>query len=732
MPHSLMAAKIPQGDYVLWYKQPAKEWMTSALPIGNGRLGAMIFGEVEKEHIQFNDKTLWTGSKTERGSYQNFGDVYIEFEGHSNCSDYVRDLNIDDAIAHVSYKSNGVSYSREYFASHPDNAIVMHFTADKKGKTSFSINLKDAHDGEMLVQDNSISISGKLTLLSYKALLTVANDGGSISVDGNSIRVKDANSATVILTGGTDFDPISKDYLTKKDWKKEIEQAKEKAISKGYKILKSNHLKDYHSLFNRVSLNVGNSKPTIPTDELLKNYTNGKYNSALDVLFFQYGRYLTIASSRKGLDMTSNLQGIWSNSNTPPWESDIHSNINVQMNYWPTEVANLAECHMPFINYIYNEAMVQDSWKNMASELGCKGWAIKTQNNIFGYSDWNWHRPANGWYSLHLWEKYQYNPNTEYLKSTAYPVMKSACEFWLDRLLMDDEGRWLAVNEWSPEQGPWENGVAYAQQIIWDLFTNTIEAGKILNQDTEFMTKLEQKLSKLDNGLNVGSWGQLREWKYTEDDPENQHRHISHLFALYPGKGISPIYTPEYAAAARKTLDARGDSGTGWSRVWKIAFWARMLDGNRAHKLLKSALEFTGDMGMDYMAKGGVYENLLDAHPPFQIDGNLGATACISELFLQSQWGELHILPALPDEWTSGEIKGLRARGDFEIDIKWQGNKLSSSSIKSNQGGKCTLRTDVPVKVAGQNAISQKDKNGYYITTINTVPHTTYQVIVTK
>lgn len=533
----------------------------------------------------------------------------------------------------------------------------------------------------------------------------------------------------MVLTAGTDADPKSKSYLTDADWKRSLALTNENAVRKGYDILKENHLKDYQSRFNRVQFDLGNKKQTIPTDQLIETYGKGKFDTALDVLLFQYGRYLTLASSREGFDMPSNLQGIWNNSNTPPWESDIHSNINVQMNYWPTEVGNLAESHLPFINYIYNESMLQDSWKNHAKELGIRGWTMKTQNNAFGYSDWHWHRPANAWYSMHLWEKYLFDPDIKYLQDIAYPVMKSAAEFWIDRLYVDDEGYWVAPNEWSPEHGPWENGLPYAQQLIWDLFQNTVAAAKVLNIESKFTQKLENKLAKLDSGLHIGSWGQLREWKFTEDDPENKHRHISHLVGLYPGRQISPIHTPDFADAARTTLEARGDSGTGWSRVWKIAYWARLLDGNRAHKLLRSALELTDDTGTDFMDKGGVYENLLCAHPPFQIDGNLGVTACMSEMLLQSHLQELHLLPALPNEWQSGSISGLRARGGYEVNLKWVESQLSEGIIKAQHDGVCTIRTNIAIKIEDMDPYaSSEDSNGYFLTTFPVTSNTAYKI----
>lgn len=708
----------------LWYTAPATDWTTEALPIGNGRIGAMIFGGVGEDSIQFNDKTLWSGSTTSRGAYQNFGYVRLDFGPETEVSDYRRELNMEEAVVTVSYRKDGVSYRREYLASYPDDVIAIRLTADKKGKLNCSLSLDGTHPNEQKdLTPSGIRFSGKLDLVSYAARLHLENEGGTVTAGNGEIRVENADAVTLLLGLGTNFSAVSPSYLSEGDaWKTAVETAVARAAKKKYADLRKAHVNDYTSLFDRVHLDL-NGTNNQPTDELFAGNGKGLYNPAADELCFHYGRYLTIASSREGLDQPSNLQGLWNNSNTPPWEGDIHSNINVQMNYWPVEATNLAECHLPFINYIYNESQLNASWKKMAREHGCRGWTMRTQNNIFGYSDWNWNRPANAWYCLHVWDKYLFNPDREYLRDKAYPVMKSATEFWLDRLIQDENGKWVAPDEWSPEHGPWEDGLPYAQQLIAALFENTLAAGKLLGTDREFLQALEEKYNLLDKGLAIGSWGQLKEWKQTEDDPQDTHRHLSHLIAMYPGGAVSLFDTPELAAAVKKSLDARTDLGMGWSLAWKVALRAHLTDGERAHALLAKALEVVENAP----GRFGIYPNLFNAGP-FQIDGNFGLVAGMTEILLQSRPDELFLLPAIPRVWASGQVSGLRARGGFEVSMAWKDMKLVSAILKSGNGQVCRLRTAAPVKVWKCHYTSEKDPGGYFITTFQTEKNKTYTI----
>lgn len=704
----------------LWYTRPAMEWMTSALPIGNGELGAMFFGGINREQLQFNEKTLWTGSTEKRGAYQNFGDVYIDFDDVDiiGVTDYRRELSLDDAVGRVSYRWKGTDYVREYFASYPDGVVVVRFTTPgKSGQLNFTVSLKDGRDGNVGIKGkNELLLQSRLDLLSYEAQLKVVNEGGVLTAVGNRLKVSGADAVTLLLTGATNFSLFSSDYIgeTREQLHERLSERMIQASNRSYRQLKERHLMDYQPLFNRMKLDLGVTLPEVPTDELVRFHRESLY---LDMLYFQYGRYLMLASSR-GMNLPSNLQGIWNNSNTPPWECDIHSNINVQMNYWPAESCNLPECHLSYLNYIATEALRPGgSWQQVARSEGLRGWAMRTQNNIFGYTDWNINRPANAWYSMHLWQHYRYTLDVDFLIQTAFPVMKSACEYWFDRLKENENGKLIAPDEWSPEQGPWEDGVAYAQQLVWQLFSETLQALQVLcNQghqvDESFAAELVDKFSCLDNGVHIGMWGQIKEWKDDSmhlDTLGNQHRHLSQLIALYPGNQISCYKTPSLAKAAHITLNSRGDLGTGWSRAWKIACWARLGDGNHAYRLLKSALSLstTKELSMDN-DKGGVYENLLDAHPPFQIDGNFGATAGIAEILLQSHQSFIQLLPALPAEWPNGKVEGVRAAGNFTFTIEWEQHCLRKCSFLSGSGGVCRIYSPATV-ILGVKDVDGKD-----------------------
>ena len=747
-----VTAFTPEHPLTLWYTQPAtltgvsNKWMEYSLPIGNGQLGASLFGGVATDELQFNEKTLWTGTPNDMGGYgqyKNFGSLFVKnlstdfnYSTAGSAIDYVRWLDIEDGVAGVDFKStaSATAYERRYLSSMDSKVVAAHYTADGDATLDLLVSVKPG-DGisasTPAYSGDCGSFGGKLATVTYNATFKViGGEGATIEATAEGVHVSGTKEVTILLSALTDYDDTNASCKgAYADVAAESQSRLAAAADKGWAALLSDHQTAFRSYMGRVTLQLGDAASSLPTNELIDRYNSAANSTGrepatlfLEQLYFAYGRYLEISSSL-GINVPNNLQGIWNNLSQAPWNSDIHSNINIQMNYWPAEPTNLSETHLPFLNYIINMAG-RANWKRAATTYGrvSNGWTCFTENNIFGgMSTWgNNYFVANVWYCSHLWQHYLYTLDRDFLLR-AFPAMYSAAQFWMERMINDrgysslsiqPDGTYVAPNEYSPEQDAHnsEDGTAHAQQLIYSHLKAVREAIDILGGEAQVteqeIARLDTYLEKTDQGLHTetytantaknSQWTNprngvkkgdiiLREWKYSAYDISSDpgHRHLSHLMALYPLNTISsgsPYFEP-----AVNSLKLRGDAATGWSMGWKVNLWARALDGDHAHIILKNALKHSTAYSTNQYA-GGIYYNLYDSHAPFQIDGNFGVCAGIAEMLMQSHAGNISVLPALPAVWTSGKVSGLKAVGDFEVSIEWSNGRPDIVTIKSNQG----------------------------------------------
>lgn len=752
----------------LWYKQPAGNTWENALPIGNGFLGAMVYGNVEKETIQLNEHTVWSGSpnrndnpdalaalpivrklifegkykeaekltnqsivtkKSHGQMFQPVGNLHLTFEGHQQFSNYRRELDIEKAVATTTYSVDGVTYTREAFVSFPNRVIVVRLTADKANSLSFSATYSSPHtkksitttpNKELTLAATTADHEGVKGLVRLKGIAKLKIEGGNMSATDTSVVVKNANTATIFISIATNFnkyDDISGDE------NKRASEYLNKAFPKAYPVILKGHIAAYQRYFNRVKLDLGTTDAVkLPTDERLKNF-NKSYDPHFVTLYYQYGRYLLISSSQPG-GQPANLQGIWNNKLHPAWDSKYTININTEMNYWPAEKTNLSELHEPLLKLIRE---LSETGKETAKVMyGARGWMAHHNTDIWRINGpvdgafWGVWNAGGGWLSQHLWEHYLYNGDKKYLASV-YPILKGAATFYVDFLVEHPKYHWLVVAPAnSPENAPAAHegssidaGTTMDNQIVYDVFSTTIRAAEALGSDPAFVDSLKQIRSKL-APMHIGKHNQLQEWLDDVDDPNDHHRHISHLYGLFPSNQISAYRTPELFAAAKNTLIQRSDVSTGWSMGWKVNWWAKMQDGNHAYKLIQNQLTPLG-VNAD---GGGTYNNLFDAHPPFQIDGNFGCTSGITEMLMQSAEDAIHLLPALPDVWTAGSIRGLRAKGGFEIvSMQWKDAKLVKLVVKSNLGGNLRLRLPNELQLSTGTTLTKaqgKNTNPFY------------------